>query len=829
VRKLNRWLFSGMLLFAFLFESCAFRSSSSLSSSVPASTSSLSSSRSSESSSSELSSSSAQLLTVRFFNGTVLLRSYLAEKGETAHYDGETPTREKDDQYVYVFDGWTTYGQETTVDLSTVRIMGNLSFYAHYSTSLCLHTATFYAYSEEGALPVTEKVTAFYGTEIQLPVSCQLTKEKTATETFALEWKEKETGNIVSFPYPLIKDVTLIGSFVSSPREYAVVFRDENNSFLSMVTVPYGGYAAYPLTPPKKRESPKEYQYAFIGWQREGSSGIVDLSGYPITEDGVVFLAVYDVSACYVIWHSYPGSPSYWEGFVAYGSHPSAPSLEADFYLQHPKPADDQVDVFSGWSLDGGKTLSDLSQVKVINTMNITACFTSEELAVYSYDAESSSYIVTGHHGSEKEVQYVMIRDTYDDGVNGSHPVTKIGSGAFASCPYLLSIAFGANVREIASDAFRSVCYTLKSVSIPSSVRVIGDRAFSDQKSLTSLTLTEGLETIGEEAFAGTQIASVFLGSSVLSVGRKAFSGIGLKDLSFGTDFRGTFGAEAFSENHLSSLLLPLSLRSFPDNLFRLSDLDSLYFYGQSYRLSLFGFGTGNEGIRDAAHRYYYSPSAPDNSVLTYWHFVDGVKTLWTEKATLWSGFTYLYAEEAYSIRASLPVTDTSIHELVMPSYWDDGINGVHPVTSLAPSLFASPGWFSTVTSFRLSENLTAIPASCFASCTALSSVTLPDSCLSLGTEAFSYCLSLSKIRIPDSVTSIGDRCFQSTRLISVYLPLSVTSIGDSVFSSLQSGGMLSIQCEASSLPAGWSTSWLSGAPASTTVTWGVKPDYSLS
>ncbi len=79
---------------------------------------------------------------------------------------------------------------------------------------------------------------------------------------------------------------------------------------------------------------------------------------------------------------------------------------------------------------------------------------------------------------------------------------------------------------------------------------------------------------------------------------------------------------------------------------------------------------------------------------------------------------------------------------------------------------------------------VTAIGNRAFSSCTALTSVILPDSLTSIGDHAFSRCSGLASITIPEGVTDIGTSAFLScSSLTSVRIPDSVTSIGGLAFS----------------------------------------------
>ncbi|RAW47460.1 leucine-rich repeat domain-containing protein, partial [Metamycoplasma hominis] len=62
-------------------------------------------------------------------------------------------------------------------------------------------------------------------------------------------------------------------------------------------------------------------------------------------------------------------------------------------------------------------------------------------------------------------------------------------------------------------------------VTIPSSVKEIGESAFSGCKYLKEVTLNEGLEKIGAEAFERTNIESITIPGLVKEIGERAFYG----------------------------------------------------------------------------------------------------------------------------------------------------------------------------------------------------------------------------------------------------------------------------------------------------------------
>lgn len=83
----------------------------------------------------------------------------------------------------------------------------------------------------------------------------------------------------------------------------------------------------------------------------------------------------------------------------------------------------------------------------------------------------------------------------------------------------------------------------------------------------------------------------------------------------------------------------------------------------------------------------------------------------------------------------------------------------------------------SSLSSVRLPENLTLIPASAFIDCKSLTSVEMGDSVLEIGDSAFNGCENLTTISWSANLESIGSYAFAFTSIVHFWLPGNVTTI----------------------------------------------------
>lgn len=119
----------------------------------------------------------------------------------------------------------------------------------------------------------------------------------------------------------------------------------------------------------------------------------------------------------------------------------------------------------------------------------------------------------------------VTIPDAID--YNGvTYPVAVIYTQAFSALSTMKEINFGKNVRKIETQAFL-VCMSLTDVNLNEGLIEIGPQAFSTfTNKITSLELPSTVEVLGERAFAGTSLAGEFIiNKNLREIGGGAFAG----------------------------------------------------------------------------------------------------------------------------------------------------------------------------------------------------------------------------------------------------------------------------------------------------------------
>ena len=219
----------------------------------------------------------------------------------------------------------------------------------------------------------------------------------------------------------------------------------------------------------------------------------------------------------------------------------------------------------------------------------------------YVVNSDMISCTITGFDSSDITSTRLYIPDRIKD-----YTVRVIGDYAFSYCSSLTSITIPDSVTSIGNWAFYG-CSSLTSITIPDSVTSIGDYEFEYCSSLTSITIPDSVTSIGNSAFYGcSSLTSITTPDSITSIGDEAFSGC----------------------SSLTSITISDSVTSICRAAFYgCSSLTNVYYAATAIDWRWISIDDDNDYLTYAT-RYYYSETQP-MEVGNYWHYVDGVPTVW--------------------------------------------------------------------------------------------------------------------------------------------------------------------------------------------------------
>ena len=174
-------------------------------------------------------------------------------------------------------------------------------------------------------------------------------------------------------------------------------------------------------------------------------------------------------------------------------------------------------------AFDGCLYLTEITIPKSVTTIGFYAFRNCTNLTTVNYNAINCTYDLSGYADysmpyRSNEKPFSVVKENSMDGM-------------FVGCTNLTGINFGNEVTSIAGyNNFQGSNFI--SVTIPNSVKIIGENVFSNCKNLKSVTIGNSVGVIGKNAFNGcTKLASVIIGNSVVSIGENAFYKCGLTNV----------------------------------------------------------------------------------------------------------------------------------------------------------------------------------------------------------------------------------------------------------------------------------------------------------
>lgn len=231
-------------------------------------------------------------------------------------------------------------------------------------------------------------------------------------------------------------------------------------------------------------------------------------------------------------------------------------------------------------------------------------------------------------------------------------------------------------------------------------------------------------------------------------------------------------GAYAFSQcTNLETVILPSTEFTVGEYAFYncINLKNAFYPGGQQDWETYVTIGDGNDNLINNILIYSEQDMSMDGGH-RYWHYVDGIPTLWECKVS--RGLAYSYRDADYTWEVT-GIGECQDKDIAIP----------HTFNTVPVSRIAYRAFYETdITGINIPENINTLGVQSFYKCSNLKNVNISDGLKSIESDAFWGCSNVVSIVIPNTVTTIRSSAFRETGLIEITIPKTVITMGDSLF-----------------------------------------------
>lgn len=747
-----------------------------------------------------------------------LLSETVVEKGKTAIYTGQTPTRAETIECRYTFIGWDQSLENITSDCVRVaQFNEELKPVTHF------YQVTFKNYDGNllQEVSVKEGETAIYSG--QTP-----TRPSTPTHTYTFDgwdlplsnitsdcvrvaqFKEIQTKFTVTFENydgtELFKTYVLSGSdvtyqgntptkpdtaefeyefigwdkpltnittdtiFVAQYSEtkkyitptYIVTFKNYDDSILQQVSVLEGASATYGGQTPT-RPSNSEYEYEFVGWDESLdniTSDCVRVAQYSQTSKEYTVRFYNDSELLYI------ATVHYQEAAVYHGVTPTKESTATHYYT------------FVGWNKD-------------------ISCITEsmDVQAVFSEHGDDKHVILNPNNGQENSQIEVTFDEQYDLGTPSfpgfiflgwyadETPIPTTGVWQYSGVSSVKAkwqnvyFIFTENEDHTYTVSLNNEGKAAKEIVIPSvyegiQITAMGENFAKSNTNIEKVTIPGSIKNIPDYSFSHcTNLKEVTLNEGLISIGKLAFEYCSFYKLIIPSSCT-TIGLEAFQYNSsLYHVYIPKSVTSMGDYTF-------------------YSIGTN-------AYICLEHEAIPSN-----WNSNWSSNTNYINCQKLVEGEDFNYVIRSYYGDLSVVILRLTEATKQLQNYTvPTEIEGISDIR-IGRYVFKNNKYIRSIDL----TGVTRIYLEAFSGCSNLNSVTFSNSLVAIENKAFQSCSSLLRLEIPSSCTEIMSFAFDSCSSLSyIYIPSTTTTIGQYAFDEC---GSAIIYTNAHAKSSGWDTNW---------------------
>ena len=300
--------------------------------------------------------------------------------------------------------------------------------------------------------------------------------------------------------------------------------------------------------------------------------------------------------------------------------------------------------------------------------------------------------------------------------------IKKIGNNAFVWCEGLKTVTFKKGLLTLGESAFSS-CTALQKVILPSTLKKIPSFAFSDCKSLNSITLPAKVTSVSDFAFYNcSALSSIYLSKKLKKISAESF-----------------YGCKA-----LKTIRVPDTNKYFS------TDKKGALYNKKKSKLYLLPVGKNHTS---------YTLNSKATTVASN-AFADNAKL---KKLTL-SESLYNIGEGAFSGCTSLKTitlfenVQKMDNTAISDTLWYKNQNGL---IYFGKVLLDYKGYMPERTQLKIKDGTVSVASYALSDESGLTEVIFPDSLESIGEHAFALCTGLDNVVIPPSVKKIGQGAFR--------------------------------------------------------------------
>ena len=293
----------------------------------------------------------------------------------------------------------------------------------------------------------------------------------------------------------------------------------------------------------------------------------------------------------------------------------------------------------------------------------------------------------------------------------------------------------------------------LESITLPTSIRVIGDLAFADCRLLNSIIIQDGVKSIGKSAFINCKkLSSVIISNGIQTISHSLFKGCDkLISVSIPNSVEVIESAAFYRCKSLVSVVFPDNVKVIGDFAFLgCSMLETISF---SKKLNTIG---KSSFLSCKNLKTIFIPSNVKEIKESAFKYCTGLNSIIVEKDNRYfdSRYNCNAIIETYSKTLLVACTKTIIPEGVL---------------KIGNESFMS---LKDMTSITLPNSTEAIGDYAFAYCEGISSIIIPENIKTIGTAAFYGCKSMGCVTMANNNIILGARVFHECKnLTNIVIP----------------------------------------------------------